>query len=172
MPDFRPNRSDDPDARAPAAAGQSHRLGHRPTARATAPNDPARTQHHAPVGRLLLVLPALPRPGNDKAFVDPTSRSTGWPPAPQAWKEPAQRAGGIDLYVGGAEHAVLHLLYARFWHKVLFDLGYVSTQEPFASFSTRDASWPRLHGQRGIYVPADKVVEPRGRHAHNTLARN
>jgi leucyl-tRNA synthetase len=37
----------------------------------------------------------------------------------------------VDLYVGGAEHAVLHLIYARFWHKVLFDLGYVSTKEPF-----------------------------------------
>jgi leucyl-tRNA synthetase len=41
------------------------------------------------------------------------------------------KPGGVDLYIGGVEHAVLHLLYARFWHKVLFDLGYVSTAEPF-----------------------------------------
>ena len=43
------------------------------------------------------------------------------------WMEP----GGVDLYIGGAEHAVLHLLYARFWHKLLYDYGYVSTKEPF-----------------------------------------
>ena len=42
-----------------------------------------------------------------------------------------KRCGGVDLYVGGTEHAVLHLLYARFWHKVLFDLEYLSTSEPF-----------------------------------------
>ncbi|MGA1308246.1 MAG: class I tRNA ligase family protein, partial [Candidatus Kapaibacteriota bacterium] len=48
------------------------------------------------------------------------------------WSGNKEDAGAIDLYVGGAEHAVLHLLYARFWHKVLFDHGLVSTKEPFA----------------------------------------
>jgi len=55
-------------------------------------------------------------PKNNKAFVDP-AKEKYWMP--------------VDLYVGGAEHAVLHLLYARFWHKVLFDIGAVSTKEPF-----------------------------------------
>jgi len=50
----------------------------------------------------------------------------------EAWSERAERYWmPVDLYVGGAEHAVLHLLYARFWHKVLFDLGFVHTKEPF-----------------------------------------
>ncbi|HEX5245299.1 MAG TPA: leucine--tRNA ligase, partial [Tepidisphaeraceae bacterium] len=55
-------------------------------------------------------------PNNDQRFVDP-EKEKYWMP--------------VDLYVGGVEHAVLHLLYARFWHKVLFDLGHVSTPEPF-----------------------------------------
>lgn len=55
-------------------------------------------------------------PRNNENFVDPEIE--------KAW-------GPVDLYIGGAEHAVLHLLYARFWHKVLYDFGYVSTKEPF-----------------------------------------
>ncbi len=58
-------------------------------------------------------------------YLDAQNDELGWAPdAEKKWMN-------VDLYVGGAEHAVLHLLYARFWHKVLYDLGYVSTKEPF-----------------------------------------
>jgi leucyl-tRNA synthetase len=53
------------------------------------------------------------------------------PDVERYWMDSASKTPGVNLYVGGTEHAVLHLLYARFWHKVLFDLGYVSTPEPF-----------------------------------------
>lgn len=68
--------------------------------------------------------------------------------------------GGVDLYVGGVEHAVLHLLYARFWHKVLFDLGYVSSSEPFRKLFNQGyvQAWAYTDA-RGVYVPAEEVVE-------------
>ena len=59
-------------------------------------------------------------------YLDPKNDQAAWSPALEHYWMP------VDLYVGGAEHAVLHLMYARFWHKVLFDRGYVSTSEPFA----------------------------------------
>lgn len=84
-------------------------------------------------------------PRDERRFVDPEAERY-WMP--------------VDLYVGGAEHAVLHLLYARFWHKVLYDLGHVSTPEPFMklfnqgmirSYAYRDS--------RGVYVSYEEVEQ-------------
>ena len=96
-------------------------------------------------------------PANDNAFVDPEVERY-WM-APSASSAP----GGVDLYVGGVEHAVLHLLYARFWHKVLYDLGYVSTKEPFARlFNQGYILADAFTDERGMYVPAAEVVESGG----------
>ena len=73
------------------------------------------------------------------------------------------KPGGVDLYVGGTEHAVLHLLYARFWHKVLFDLGYVSTPEPFQRLVNQGLilgeDGQKMSKSRGNVVNPDDVVE-------------
>ena len=71
--------------------------------------------------------------------------------------------GGVDLYVGGVEHAVLHLLYARFWHKVLFDLGHVSGPEPFQRLYNQGYIQAAAYqDDRGVYVDAEKVEENDG----------
>ena len=72
----------------------------------------------------------------------------------------AGESGGVDLYVGGVEHAVLHLLYARFWHKVLYDLGFVSSKEPFHRlFNQGMIQAYAFTDQRGQYIPAAEVEE-------------
>ena len=93
-------------------------------------------------------------PTNSEVFIDHEVE--------RYWMGPEHEGhtGGVDLYVGGVEHAVLHLLYARFWHKVLHDLGHVSSEEPFhrlfnqgyiQAYAYRDA--------RGQTVPATEVKE-------------
>ena len=73
---------------------------------------------------------------------------------------------GVDLYIGGVEHAVLHLLYARFWHKVLYDLGHVSTKEPFGRlFNQGYIQAYAYRDERGIAVEATEVVNQNGRPA-------
>jgi leucyl-tRNA synthetase len=71
--------------------------------------------------------------------------------------------GGVDLYVGGVEHAVLHLLYARFWHKVLFDLGHVSSVEPFHKLFNQGYILAAAYtDERGMYVEASDVEQRDG----------
>jgi leucyl-tRNA synthetase len=71
----------------------------------------------------------------------------------------------VDLYVGGVEHAVLHLLYARFWHKVLYDSGFVSTPEPFQKLRNQGLVVARSYQHaNGAYVPPEEVKEENGRY--------
>lgn len=96
-------------------------------------------------------------PNNDEKLVDPAVE--------QYWMGPreGQPTGGVDLYVGGAEHAVLHLLYARFWSKVLFDLGHISSAEPFHKLYNQGMIQAFVYrDKRGIAVPAAEVEERDG----------
>jgi len=87
---------------------------------------------------------------------------------PRSTSEPAAApsAPGVDLYVGGTEHAVLHLLYARFWHKVLFDLGHVSTPEPFFKLVNQGLilgeDGQKMSKSRGNVVNPDDILREYG----------
>ena len=91
-------------------------------------------------------------PNNDDVLIDPANEAYWMGP-----KTPGG-SGGADLYVGGVEHAVLHLLYARFWHKVLYDLGYVTSFEPFHRLFNQGYIQAYAYADsRGQYVPAEEV---------------
>jgi leucyl-tRNA synthetase len=93
-------------------------------------------------------------PTNDQVFIDPE--------IDRYWLVPASPSfdgdGGVGLYVGGVEHGVLHLLYARFWHKVLYDLGHVATREPFRRLVNQGYILAdSFTDERGMYVAAAEV---------------
>ena len=93
-------------------------------------------------------------------YMDPHNSKAAWDPNKERyWRN-------VDLYVGGVEHAVLHLLYARFWHKVLFDLGLVSTKEPFQRLVNQGLilgeDGEKMSKSRGNVVNPDDVLREYG----------
>jgi leucyl-tRNA synthetase len=93
-------------------------------------------------------------------YIDPHNDGAAWDPEKEKYWMP------VDLYVGGAEHAVLHLLYARFWHKVLYDLGHVSTPEPFMKLVHQGMILgednQKMSKSRGNVINPDDVVDSHG----------
>ena len=106
-------------------------------------------------------------------FIDPHNAQRPWDPEKERYWMP------VDLYVGGVEHAVLHLLYSRFWHQVLYDCGLVSTSEPFQrlvnqgmilGFSYRYYEDPT--GKRYAYHAVQKMMQDGGEEPDYVLAGN
>ena len=93
-------------------------------------------------------------------FVDPTNDKLPWSKEKESYWMP------VDLYIGGVEHAVLHLLYSRFWHHVLYDLGLVSTKEPFKKLFNqgmiRGEDGQKMSKSRGNVINPDDVVKDYG----------
>lgn len=90
-------------------------------------------------------------------FCDPQNTNEAWSSEAEKYWLP------VDMYVGGVEHAVLHLLYARFWHKVLYDCGFVSTLEPFQTLRNQGIITARSYQRKGgSYVPPEEVIEKNG----------
>lgn len=94
-------------------------------------------------------------------FLDPNNNEKAWEEKKENYWMP------VDLYVGGAEHAVLHLLYARFWHKVLYDTGFVSTKEPFKALRNQGLIVAKSYQkQSGAYVEPKDVIEKEDKAFH------
>ena len=93
-------------------------------------------------------------------YLDPDNNERGWAFDKEKYWMP------VDLYIGGAEHAVLHLLYSRFWHKFLYDLGYVTTKEPFKKLVNQGMilgeDGQKMSKSRGNVVNPDKVIADYG----------
>ncbi len=93
-------------------------------------------------------------------YIDPQNDDAAWDKEKEKYWMP------VDLYIGGAEHAVLHLLYARFWHKVLYDLGYVSTPEPFKKLINQGMilgeDGEKMSKSRGNVINPDQIIDEYG----------
>ncbi len=87
-------------------------------------------------------------------FCDPLNENKAWNAEKESYWMP------VDMYVGGVEHAVLHLLYARFWHKVLYDCGYVTTLEPFQTLRNQGLLTSRsFRLPSGVYISPEEVLQ-------------
>ena len=94
-------------------------------------------------------------------FIDPGNKNAIFDPVKEKYWIP------VDLYIGGAEHAVLHLLYSRFWHKVLYDLGIVSTDEPYLKLFNQGMILAFAYEtEKGAKVSSDMVTEKEGKYFH------
>jgi leucyl-tRNA synthetase len=99
-------------------------------------------------------------------FCDSVNEKAAWDPEKEHYWMP------VDLYIGGVEHAVLHLLYARFWHKVLYDLGFVSTKEPFKCLRNQGLVTSRSYRlETGGYVAEEDVIEKNGEFFHKSTGK-
>jgi len=95
-------------------------------------------------------------------FIDPQNKKSIFDPEKEKYWMP------VDLYIGGAEHAVLHLLYSRFWHKVLYDLGIVSTDEPYTKLFNQGMILAFAYEtEKGAKVSSDLVAEKDGKYFHS-----
>ena len=160
MEDFRPETSDDPDMPVSPPLGR-------------APEEWRRVQVDGKTGiRELNVMPQWA--GSCwyyLRFIDPHNEQAFCGENDQRYFMP------VDLYIGGAEHAVLHLLYARFWHKLLFDLGHVGTPEPFKKlFNQGMITADAFQDERGVYIDIREVEIRNGEPFHTksgkTLVRS
>ncbi|GMU21881.1 MAG: leucine--tRNA ligase [Phycisphaerae bacterium] len=181
--DFRPQASEDAGAPPEPPLGRAREWAHLrgwidETGHVRAPDGPVPRPEDVELREFRRELNTMPQwagscwyylryldPRNEAEFVDPDVEQY-WMVSHKADGNP--HAGGVDLYVGGAEHAVLHLLYSRFWHKVLFDLGHVSTPEPFGRlFNQGYIQAYAYQDPRGLYVPVEDVEERgEGKGAH------